>query len=63
MSFIFFLFSSVLFWKEKKEKNIKKSNNNMGIRGAMCIMISFPEPANFSRRMFDENEGSGKDWF
>ena len=25
--------------------------------------ISFPEPANFSRRMLDENEGSGKDQF
>ena len=23
--------------------------------------ISFPEPANFLRRMLDENEGSGKD--
>ena len=23
----------------------------------------FPEPANFLRRMFDENEGSGKDQF
>ena len=35
----------------------------MGIHGVMCIMISFPEPPNFSWRMFDENEGSGKDWF
>ena len=25
--------------------------------------ISFPEPANFLRRMLDENEGSGKDRF
>ena len=25
--------------------------------------ISFPEPANFLRRMLDENEGSGKDQF
>ena len=24
---------------------------------------SFPEPANFLRRMLDENEGSGKDQF
>ena len=24
---------------------------------------SFPETANFLRRMLDENEGSGKDWF
>ena len=25
--------------------------------------ISFPEPANFLRRMLDQNEGSGKDQF
>ena len=25
--------------------------------------ISIPEPANFLRRMLDENEGSGKDHF
>ena len=27
------------------------------------LAISFPGPANFLRRMLDENEGSGKDQF
>ena len=35
-----------------------------GKRGLLLnIAVSFPEPANFLRRMLDENEGSGKDQF
>ena len=32
-------------------------------RLSIAVPISFPEPANFLRRMLDENDGSGKDQF
>ena len=48
--------------KQWKCKNINYKKNKTSER-VRVETISFPETANFLRRMLDENEGFGKDQF
>ena len=61
--FSFFFFSEESLVRETNLHYRGCSEMHSGSFSQCIYTISFPEPANFLRRMLDENEGSGKDQF